>query len=58
MGYTSFFSELANLDQTDPSGYPSATVAVIKGVMLLLAVIALIATLSVPSRMQGGVSRG
>ena len=45
MGYASFFSELMNLDLTDPSGFPSTTVAAIKGLMLALGIAALIATL-------------
>lgn len=45
MGYFSFFSELMNLTLTDPSGFPATTVAVVKGLMLAVAVAALIATL-------------
>jgi hypothetical protein len=45
MGYMSFFGELSNLGLTDPSGLPSITVAVIKGVMVALALAALVLTL-------------
>jgi hypothetical protein len=46
MGYMSFFIQLDELSQSDPSGLPSTTVVVIKGVMVSVAVVALIATLS------------
>ena len=45
MGYMSFFGQLAELDSADPSGVSSVTVVAIKGVMVGLAVIALVATL-------------
>jgi hypothetical protein len=45
MGYSSFFGQLAALSQSDPSGIQSSTVVAIKGVMLLLALAALIVTL-------------
>ena len=45
MAYTSFFSQLAAIDQADPSGISSAIVVVIKGVMLVIAIAALVATL-------------
>lgn len=45
MGYASFFSTLSELSLSDPSGLPSTTVAVVKGVMLAVGLTALIATL-------------
>jgi hypothetical protein len=45
MAYSSFFSTLYQLSVADPSGLPSVTVAAVKGVMLVIAVTALIATL-------------
>lgn len=45
MGYSSFFGQLAELSQSDPSGLQSSIVVAIKGVMLLLAITALIVTL-------------
>jgi hypothetical protein len=48
MGYSSFFGQLAALDQSDPSGLQSPAVVAIKGVMLLLAITALIVTLRQP----------
>jgi hypothetical protein len=45
LAYTSFFSQLAVLDQPDPSGLPSSTIVAVKGVMFLVAIVALIVTL-------------
>ena len=45
MGYSSFFGQLAELGQSDPSGLQSSAVVAIKGVMLLFAITALIVTL-------------
>jgi hypothetical protein len=45
MGYFSFFGQLARLDQLDPAGIPSASVAAVKGVGLALAIAALVASL-------------
>lgn len=45
MRYMSFFGELQNPGSVDPSGVPSATVVVINGVLVTLAVAALVATL-------------
>jgi hypothetical protein len=50
MGYFSFFGQLARLDQPDPSSLPSIWVVVTKGVMLLLAIAALIDSLRPPER--------
>ena len=46
MGYSSFFGQLADLSQSDPSGMQSSIVVAIKGVMLALALAALIVTLT------------
>jgi energy-coupling factor transporter transmembrane protein EcfT len=48
MGYSSFFGQLAELSQSDPSGLQSSVVVAIKGVMMLLAITALIVTLRQP----------
>ena len=45
MGYFSFFGQLSRLDLPDPSSLPSAWVVAAKGVGLLLAIAALIASL-------------
>jgi len=45
MAYNSFFFQLANLSQPDPSGISSAIVVAIKGAGLLLSIVALVATL-------------
>lgn len=45
MAYMSFFGTLVDLSQPDPSGLASGTVAVIKGVMLGVAIAALIGAL-------------
>lgn len=45
MGYNSFFGQLAQLSQSDPSGLQSSVVVSIKGVMLVAAIAALIVTL-------------
>lgn len=45
MGYFSFFGQLARLDQPDPAGIPSASVLTVKGVGLVLAIAALVASL-------------
>jgi hypothetical protein len=44
MAYTSFFGQLARLDQPDPS-VPAAWVVTIKGVGFLLAIVALAGSL-------------
>ena len=43
--YTSFFGQLARLDQPDPSSLPAAWVVDIKGVGFLLAILALAGSL-------------
>ena len=48
MASDSFFGQLAELSQPDPSGLESSTVVAIKGVMLLVAITALIVTLRQP----------
>ena len=45
MAYSSFFAQLNHLHEPDPAPIPSTWVAVIKGVGLALATVALIATL-------------
>ena len=45
MAYTSFFFQLSNLSQPDPSGVSPAIVVGIKGAGLALAIAALVATL-------------
>ena len=45
LAYVSFFSELAALDQLDPSGLRSSVVVAIKGVMFALAITALVLAL-------------
>lgn len=45
MGYSSFFMQLARLHEDDPAPIPSVWVAVIKGVGLAIAVLALIGSL-------------
>lgn len=45
MGYSSFFAQLANLNAPDPAPISSAWVAVIKGVGLALAILALVGSL-------------
>jgi len=45
MAYTSFFGQLAELSQPDPSGLQSSLVVAIKGVMLAAAIVVLIVTL-------------
>jgi hypothetical protein len=50
MGYTSFFGQLAELSQADPSGIQSSIVVMIKGAMLIAAVMALIITLRTADR--------
>lgn len=45
MGYSSFFGQLADLSQSDPSGLQSSIVVAIKGAMLALGVVALIITI-------------
>jgi hypothetical protein len=46
LGYASFVSQLAALDRPDPSGVPSGTVVIIKGMMLAVAIAALVVTLA------------
>jgi hypothetical protein len=50
MGYTSFFGQLAELSNPDPSGLPSTAIVATKGVMLTLGVLALVATLRAGDR--------
>jgi hypothetical protein len=45
MAYSSFFGQLARLNEPDPAPIPSAWVAVIKGVGLALAILALVGSL-------------
>ena len=45
MAYSSFFAQLNHLHEPDPAPIPSVWVAVIKGVGLVLATVALIVTL-------------
>ncbi len=45
MAYSSFFSQLANLNQPDPAPISSTWVAVIKGIGLALAILALVGSL-------------
>ncbi|MGA9773509.1 MAG: hypothetical protein WBV94_31045 [Blastocatellia bacterium] len=45
MGYSSFFMQLTRLHEDDPAPIPSVWVAVIKGVGLAIAVLALIGSL-------------
>jgi hypothetical protein len=42
LAYASFFSQVTQLDQPDPSGFPSPLVAVIKAIMFALAITALV----------------
>jgi len=48
LGYGSFFSQIRNLDLPDPAPIPSEWVAIIKGVGLALAFVALIGALKPP----------
>ena len=50
MGYMSFFGQLMELDRGDPSGLPAANIVVLKGVMLVIALVALVLTLSAPAQ--------
>jgi hypothetical protein len=45
MAYSSFFSQLARLNEPDPAPIPSTWVAVIKGVGFALAILALVGSL-------------
>jgi hypothetical protein len=45
LAYISFFSQLAVLDQPDPSGLPPSMIVAVKGGMFALAIVALIAAL-------------
>jgi hypothetical protein len=45
MAYSSFFGQLARLNEPDPAPIPSAWVAVIKGVGFALAILALVGSL-------------
>jgi hypothetical protein len=45
MGYSSFFAQLASLNEPDPATISSAWVAVIKGVGLASAILALVGSL-------------
>jgi hypothetical protein len=53
MAYTSFFGQLARLDQPDPSSLPAAWVVGIKGVGFLLAILALAGSLRQAGRESG-----
>jgi hypothetical protein len=53
MGYLSFFAQLAQLDAPDPAPIPSMWVAIIKGVGLALAIMALIGALKHPRVTDG-----
>ena len=46
MGYSSFFSQLYELSHPDPSGIQTPIVVAIKGVMLVVAMVAMIATVA------------
>jgi hypothetical protein len=46
MAYSSFFSQLGRLNEPDPAPIPSVWVAVIKGVGLALAILALVGSLT------------
>jgi hypothetical protein len=48
MGYLSFFAQLQRLDEADPAPISSTWVAIIKGVGLALAILALIGALKRP----------
>ena len=50
MGYMSFFGQLMELDRGDPSGLPASNIVILKGVMLVAALVALVLTLRRPSR--------
>jgi len=45
MAYMSFFTQLANLGQPDPSGWPALGVVTVKGTGLVLSTIALVVVL-------------
>jgi hypothetical protein len=45
MIYYSFFGQLAALNRADPSGFPSAVVATVKGVAFALAILAFVLSL-------------
>ncbi len=45
MAYMSFFGQLESLNEPDPAGVPSAWVAVIKGIGLVLSILALVGVL-------------
>jgi hypothetical protein len=49
MAYASFISQLQNLNQPDPAQISSGLVATIKGVGLVLAILALIVSLRTPA---------
>lgn len=50
MGYMSFFGQLMELDRGDPSGLPAAKIVFLKGVMLVVAAVALALTLRAPAQ--------
>jgi hypothetical protein len=50
MAYSSFFGQLIRIDQPDPSGVPAAWVVGIKGVGILLAIVALAGSLRHPQQ--------
>jgi hypothetical protein len=57
MGYGSFFSQLRHLDLPDPAPISSEWVAIIKGVGLALAMVALIGALISPVNSSDGLSQ-
>jgi hypothetical protein len=57
MGYYSFFSQLEHLDLADPAPIPSPWVALIKGVGLCLAIMALIGALKLPAPSRNELSQ-
>jgi hypothetical protein len=60
LGYCSFFEQLRRyrLGEIDPAPIPSSAVLIIKGVGVLLAVVALIAMLSAEELASGGGGKG
>jgi hypothetical protein len=57
MGYYSFFTQLQRLDLADPAPVPSLYVAVIKGVGVALAIVALIGALRRPAQTRDELSQ-
>lgn len=58
MGYSSFFYQLTHLEEAEPSGLASTAVVAVKGLALLIAVAALVATLASRPTQSGGESAG